>query len=62
MRYTTLGYGDEGTFPPCTGHPHDPRTPESEELAECPKCGSTEWEDYDAFGFRVCAVCGCPVD
>lgn len=28
MTYTTYGPGDEITWPMCTGHPNDPRTPD----------------------------------
>jgi DnaJ-class molecular chaperone len=58
MRYTTAGYGDECTFPPCTGHPSDPRTPEPE-LVECPSChGSGRMPlDPDIGTDQECFVC-----
>jgi hypothetical protein len=62
-RYTTAGYGDETTFPPCTGHPGDPRTPDhSCEETECPECGSEFCVERDQFGRLECAECGYPVE
>jgi predicted RNA-binding Zn-ribbon protein involved in translation (DUF1610 family) len=58
MRYTTAGYGDEATFPPCTGHPLDPRTEEAEQA--CPQCGSTDLLEID-MGL-MCAECGAVFD
>lgn len=31
MRPTPYGYGDAATWGACTGHPHDPRSPEPSE-------------------------------
>jgi hypothetical protein len=44
MSTTTYGYGDEATWPACTGHPNDPRT-EVDEDDDAPE--AREENDFD---------------
>lgn len=43
--YTRYGYGDEQTFPPCYGHPNDPRTDDDEIEPIHEKTNAEVWRD-----------------
>lgn len=51
MRYTSFGPGDSQTWPPCYGHPNDPRTddlfPEDEDQDDLFDDEKFEPDEYD---------------
>lgn len=63
--YTSLGPGDEATWPPYSGNPNDPRAPDHDEddepeiTANCPFCGGPgEMKDLDIMFVVECRDCG----
>lgn len=57
MKFTEYGPGDEATWPPCTGHPLDPRTLDT--LNHCADCLENVDEELQKLecGDEVCLKC-----
>jgi NTP pyrophosphatase (non-canonical NTP hydrolase) len=59
--YTKYGSGDHETFPPCAGHPNDPRTPEIYEEERIVEFNDIE-QNVIAWAFERGIVTGKPMD